>query len=86
MNADGIRCGAPGCERLAQSDIGPYCWTHLATPPPPPKETATGWITGLVRCRVCWNIHVAVAPWPEPGLENLECLHCGMLACDEVSA
>lgn len=40
------------------------------------------WTEGFVRCRVCNHRHVAVAPWPEPGLDNLECPHCGCFACD----
>ena len=41
------------------------------------------WCEGLVRCRVCGYSCVAVAPWPEPGLCDLECSNCSCIAMDE---
>lgn len=40
------------------------------------------WVQGLVECRVCGHRRVAVAPYPEPGLHDLECPDCGVFACD----
>lgn len=42
-----------------------------------------GWLAIKVKCRLCGNEHVAVAP-AETGGENLECSRCHFMSCDAV--
>ena len=42
------------------------------------------WIEGRVRCRICGHEHHAIAPYPDPGLHDLECSQCGNFSCDEI--
>jgi hypothetical protein len=48
------------------------------------QSAASGtFITGTVRCRECDGQHVAQAPFPEPGLDDLDCPLCGAEASCE---
>lgn len=67
-------CGVCGAALLARSVSGEF------------RRDAGRWVQGPVECRICGHRHMAIALYPQPGLRDLECPHCGYLACDECEA